>query len=74
MIKVRTLKNSYLHLKQNFKHSITEEEALNRFMIQLIEEAEKDFENGDYYTHEEVWKLVRKMEMEEDNEPISCSI
>lgn len=47
MIKFRTLKNSYAKLKENFTHIITEEEALNRYMCQLIDEAEEDLKNGE---------------------------
>ena len=46
MIKFRTLKNSYAKLKENFTHTITQEEALNRYMVQLIEEAEENLKNG----------------------------
>ena len=46
MIKFRTLKNSYSKLKENFTHTITQEEALNRYMVQLIEEAEENLRNG----------------------------
>jgi len=46
MIKLRTLKNSYAKLKENFTHTITQEEALNRYMVQLIEEAEENLRNG----------------------------
>ena len=46
MMKLRTLKNSYAKIKENFIHTITEEEALNRYLSQLIDEAEEDLKNG----------------------------
>ena len=46
MVKFRTLKNSYARLKENFTHTITENKALNRYMVQLIEEAEENLRNG----------------------------
>ena len=36
---------AYPHLPEN-THTITEEEALNRYMIQLINEAEEDFHSA----------------------------
>ena len=65
MIKFKTLKNLYLKLKENFTHTITEEEALNRYMTKLIDEVENEpKEDKVYYTHEEFWKMVEKMEIE----------
>ena len=65
MIKIRMLKNSYLKLKQNYTHTITEEEALNKYMMQLIDEVENEPEEDRvYYTSEEFWKLVEDMEIE----------
>ena len=46
MIKLRTLKNSYSKIKENFTHTITEDEALVRYMNLLIDEAEEDLKNG----------------------------
>lgn len=46
MMKFRTLKNSYANIKENFIHEITEEDALNKYMVQLIEEAEENLKNG----------------------------
>lgn len=75
MIKFRTLKNSYAKLKENFTHTITEEEALNRYMIQLIDEVESvPEEKRVYYTEEEFWNLIEEMEIEEYGEPISRNI
>lgn len=71
MIKFRTLKNSYSKLKENFTHVITEEEALNRYMCQLIDEVESvPKEERVYYTHEEFWRMVREMEIERYGHPI----
>ena len=46
MVKLKTLKNSYSRLKENFTHTITEEEALVRYMNFLIDEAEENLKNG----------------------------
>ena len=56
MIKFRTLKNSYARLKENFTHIITEEEALNRYMVQLIDEAEENLRNGGGTITLEEWR------------------
>ena len=56
MIKFRTLKNSYSKLKENFTHTITQEEALNRYMVQLIEEAEENLRNGGGTITLEEWR------------------
>ena len=62
MIKFRNLKNSYSKLKENFTHTITEEEALNRYMCQLIDEAEEDLKNGGKIITLEEWReeLIRE--------------
>jgi len=56
MVKFRTLKNSYAKLKENFTHTITQEEALNRYMVQLIEEAEENLRNGGGTITLEEWR------------------
>jgi len=56
MVKFRILKNSYAKLKENFTHIIKEEEALNRYMIQLINEAEEDLRNGGKTITLEEWR------------------
>lgn len=56
MIKFRKLKNSYSKFKENFTHTITEEEALNRYMVQLIEEAEENLRNGGGTITLEEWR------------------
>ena len=56
MTKFRTLKNSYAKFKENFTHKITQEEALNRYMVQLIEEAEENLRNGGGTITLEEWR------------------
>lgn len=56
MIKFRTLKNSYAKLKENFTKTITEDEALNRYMNLLIDEAEEDLKNGGEIITLEKWR------------------
>lgn len=46
MIKLKTLKNTYSKLKENYTHIITEDEALLKYMNLLIDEAEEDLRNG----------------------------
>ena len=54
MIKFRTLKNSYSKLKENFTYITSKEDAINRYMIELIDEVENiPEEERIYYTHEE---------------------
>ena len=62
MMKFKTLKNSYSKLKENFSHTITEEEALNRYMCHLIDEAEEDLKNGGKIITLEEWReeLIRE--------------
>ena len=65
MIKFRTLKNSYLKIKENFTHITSKEETMNRYMIELIDEVENiPEEERTYYTHEEFWKMVEEKEIE----------
>ena len=65
MIKMRTIKNSYLTLKENYTHKITEKEAFNHYMLQLIEEVESiPKEERVYYTAKEFWKMVEEKEIE----------
>ena len=54
MIKVKTLKNSYLKLKENYNRVITGQEVWSRYMDRLIEEAEKSLKNEGYITLEEL--------------------
>ena len=71
MMKFRTLKNSHLKLKGNYTHTISEEESLNKYIIQLIDEVESEPEEERiYYTPEEFWKLVAEMEIERYGHPI----
>ena len=46
MMKLKTLKNTYSKLKENYTHAVTEDEALLRYMNLLIDEAEEDLKNG----------------------------
>lgn len=46
MIKFRTLKNSYLKLKENFIHTISEEEARERYFSKVLDEAIEEFERN----------------------------
>lgn len=56
MIKLRTLKNSYAKLKENFTHIITEEEAEERYLTQILDEAIEEFErDGRRTTSFEDW-------------------
>ena len=61
MVKFRTLKNSYAKLKERYIRNF-EEEALNRYMNMLIDEAEEDLKNGaPLFTWEEVREeLIRE--------------
>ena len=56
MMKFRTLKNSYLKLKEKYTHTITETEPLVRYMNELIEEAEEDLKNGAELLTLEEWR------------------
>lgn len=61
MIKLKTLKNSYAKLKENFSRIITGEEVWSRYMDRLIEEAEESLKNEGYITLEELREeLIRK--------------
>lgn len=65
MIKFRKLKNTYVNSKENFTHITSKEEAMNRYMIELIDEVENiPEEERIYYTHEEFWKMVEEKEIE----------
>ena len=46
MIKFRTLKNSYMKLNENFTHTISEEEAQERFLTKILDEAIEEFEKS----------------------------
>jgi len=56
MLKFRTLKNSYANIKEDFIRVITEEDALNKYMVQLIEEAEENLRNGGGTITLEEWR------------------
>ena len=46
MVKFRTLKNSYAKIKENFTHIISEEEAQERFLTKILDEAIEEFERS----------------------------
>ena len=62
MIKLKTLKNTYSKLKENYTHIITEDEALLKYMNLLIDEAEEDLRNGVELISLEEWReeLIRE--------------
>lgn len=56
MTKTRMLKNSYLKVKENYTHTITEEEAQERFLTKILDEAIEEFErDGRRTTSFEDW-------------------
>ena len=61
MTKIKTLKNSYLNLKENFSRIITGREVWSRYMDRLIEEAEESLRIEGYITLEELREeLIRE--------------
>ena len=56
MIKLRTLKNSYSRLKENFSRIITGNEVWSRYMDRIIEEAEENLRNGGGTITLEEWR------------------
>lgn len=50
MIKFRTLKNSYMKLKENYTHIISEEEAQERYWTKILDEAIEEFEKSGRHT------------------------
>ena len=46
MIKFRTLKNSYMKLNENYTHTISEEEAQERFLTKILDDAIEEFERS----------------------------
>ena len=56
MVKFRTLKNSYTKLRENFIHTITREEAEERFLTKILDQAIEEFEkDGRRTTSFEDW-------------------
>ena len=56
MIKFRTLKNSYVKLKENFTYIISEEDAQEKYWTKILDEAIEDFErDGRKTTSFEDW-------------------
>ena len=72
MIKLRTLKNSYSRLKESFTKTLTEEE----YVFNILEKAVEKLNSGKavFYTHEEFWKLVRQMEVDDYKKEVSHNI
>ena len=61
MIKLKTLKNSYLRIRENFNRIVTGKEVWSRYMDRLIEEAEESLKNEGYITLEELREeLIRE--------------
>lgn len=68
MVKLRTLKNSYSKLRENFICIIKEED---KYINKLIEEIESIPETERiYYTEKEFWRLIEEMEIEKYGHPI----
>ena len=56
MVKFRKLKNSYTSLKENFSHIITKDEAEERCLTKILDEAIEEFErDGRHTTSYEDW-------------------
>ena len=72
MIKSRTLKNSYSKLKENFTNANTEE----KYVYDILEETVEKLNSGKavFYTHEEFWKLIKEMEVEDYRREVSNNI
>ena len=61
MIQLKTLKNSYANIKENFSRIITGNEVWSKYMDKLIEEAEESLKSEGYITLEELRKeLIRE--------------
>jgi len=56
MIKFRTLKNSYMKLKENYTYLISKEEMQERYLTKILDEAIEEFEkSGRHTTSFEDW-------------------
>ena len=56
MIKFRTLKNSYIKLKEKYTHVISKEELQERYLTKILDEAIEEFEkSGRHTTSFEEW-------------------
>ena len=55
MKKFRKLKNSYLKLKENYTHNITEEEAREIYFSKVLDEAIENFEKNPVTISLEEW-------------------
>ena len=71
MVKFRTLKNSYVKLKEDYTHAMTQEE----YELEILDETVEKLKSGKavFYTHEEFWNNIRKG-MEKEYETISNNI
>lgn len=55
MIKLRTLKNSYIKLKERYILIVTEEEARERYLSKILDEAIENFEKNPVTISLEEW-------------------
>ncbi len=62
MTKFKTIKNSYLKVKENYTHKITEEDALNEYMVRLIDEAEENLQKGGTLYPLDKWREMMRVE------------
>ena len=62
IMKLKTLKNTYSKLRENYTHILTKDEAMLRYMNLLIDEAEEDLRNGAELITLEEWReeLIRE--------------
>ena len=62
MIKLRTIKNSFSNIKVNFTHKMTEEEAFERYLTKVLDEAIEEFEKDSTTISLEEWReeLIKK--------------
>ena len=66
MIKLRTIKNSFSNIKVNFTHKMTEEEAFERYLTKVLDEAIEEFEKDSTTIPFEEWQeeMRRKYNVE----------
>ena len=62
MIKLKTIKNTFSNVKSNYIHKITEEEAFERYLTKILDEAIEEFEKDSTTIPFEEWqeKMRRK--------------
>lgn len=56
MVKLKTIKNSFSKIKAKFTHTITEEEAFERYLTKILDEAIIEFEKNPKTISLEEWK------------------